>query len=523
MAEPLLGRLRARSNRFLAHGPILLVWLWLFGTGLFALDFGPHWDEASAWLQPLERSIREGVPLPGRYNYPSLGYWLTLLATAPEVIEAGLAGHDVREHVIARIYEPSFRLRLRAVFMAVSSLAVLWMYALVWRWRGSRVEALVAACLLGFSWEFAYHARWIAPDALLLQFASLTMFALFRAVHADDGRSWLYMASACAGLACGTKYPGGLLMAPVGVATLMVASRLGSDKPRQRLIRTSLVAVVLFVGSFLVTTPGVVFDHAMFRANVSYEVKHYNEFGHVAHTVEAGRTHAALVLEYLAGHFLSPHGWIAWSGSALALAGLCAIWRERPALALMVVLFPVLHIVYMSTMVVFIVRNMLVDAPFIVILVARGASFVHSRLPSRVARTGFASVGFSLLLLNAAFLGWAAERTRHRSVDRSFQELARHVSSSRDSVFLLTTRIRAGLERIGALDGLENVVSTSAETHTHVVALASEAGRPDDLWKLGTPSICWFGPYEINLDYYPTAWNQRERILVTPIAIAEQD
>ena len=334
------------------------------------------------------------------------------------------------------------------------------MYALVWHWRRSRAEAIFAAGLLGFSWEFAYHARWIAPDALLLQFAALTLFALFRAVHAADGRNWLYVASVAAGLACGTKYPGGLLMAPVGVATLMVVWRLGPSGRERRLVQTSVVAVVLFVGWFLVTTPGAVLEPEMFRANVDYEVKHYHEYGHIAHTVDAGLPHAALMIEYLAGHFLSPLGWIAWSGAALALVGLYALARERPALAAMVVLFPLLHVLYMQAMIVFIVRNLLVDAPFLVILTARGAAFVYSRLPFRIARMGFASIGLGALLINAAFLGQAAERTRNRSFDRSLQEVAVHVRSRPDATFSLSPRVRTGLDRLGVLEGLENVVDS---------------------------------------------------------------
>ena len=116
MAAHLLGRLRATWKQLGFHSPALVVLLWLLGTGLYALDFGPHWDEESAWLEPLERSIRQGVLLPGRYNYPSFGYWLTLLATVPDVIGALLAEDDVREHLAAKIYEPSFTLRLRALF-----------------------------------------------------------------------------------------------------------------------------------------------------------------------------------------------------------------------------------------------------------------------------------------------------------------------------------------------------------------------------------------------------------------------
>lgn len=504
--------------------PLLVALSWLLATGFYALDFGPHWDEDKAWLEPLERSFREGKPLPGKYNYPSFGYWLTLLATLPEVIGAWIGGHDVSDHVIPQIYEQPFRLRLRAIFMIVSSLALVWMYALVLRWRGSRAEALLAACLLGFSWEFAYHARWIAPDALLVQFAALTLMALFFAVHAADGRRWLYVAAVAAGLGCGTKYPGGLLLAPLGVATLMVTSRLGSGASLQtralQLVKTSAIILALFAGLFLVTTPGVLFEYPMFRANVDYEVEHYRVYGHVPHTVEKGVGHAMRMLTYFGNHFLSPWSVLAWIGTTLAAVGVYAIGRERPALAAMVLIFPVLHIAYMSTMVVFIVRNVIVDAPFFVLLACRGASFIHGKLPSGAARLGFAGVGVALLAANALFLGWAAERTRHRSLDRSLEELAEHVAASPDEVFSLSPSVREGLERIGALDGLANV-ALPAEDHTHFATLAIECGSAIMTWQIGPHGIEWFGPYEINFEYYPTAWSYEQRVLVVPLAAAK--
>ena len=48
----------------------------------------------------------------------------------------------------------------------------MWLYRLVLTWRGSRIEALLAASLLALSWEVSYHTRWVAPDGLLMQFSA---------------------------------------------------------------------------------------------------------------------------------------------------------------------------------------------------------------------------------------------------------------------------------------------------------------------------------------------------------------
>ena len=72
------------TRGFAHYAPLLLPFAILLSAGFYALDFGRHWDEDPMWLKPLERSLREGAPLPGRYNYPAFGYWLTALAAVPE-------------------------------------------------------------------------------------------------------------------------------------------------------------------------------------------------------------------------------------------------------------------------------------------------------------------------------------------------------------------------------------------------------------------------------------------------------
>jgi 4-amino-4-deoxy-L-arabinose transferase-like glycosyltransferase len=102
----------------------------------------------------------------------------------------------------------AYLLRVRTVFLLITSLSVLWVYLIVLHWRGSWVEALLASAFLALSWEVAYHLRWIAADGILMQFGALTFLFTLRASLKRHGRLWLQLAAAAAGLACGTKYPG---------------------------------------------------------------------------------------------------------------------------------------------------------------------------------------------------------------------------------------------------------------------------------------------------------------------------
>ncbi|MEL6427666.1 MAG: phospholipid carrier-dependent glycosyltransferase [Planctomycetota bacterium] len=512
------GRLRAAPPlRWYALLPVLVPLTLLLGPGLYALDFGVHWDEAGRWIEPVARAYEQGTLLPGRYNYPSLGYALTLLATAPEAVGALLGGLDVREHVLAAVREPGFPLRLRALFLVASSLSVVWLYGLVLRWRGSWIEALVAASLLGSSWEVTYHARWVATDALVMQFGALVALCATCAVLTGERqRRWLCAAAVAAGLACGTKYPGGLLLAPVAVAACARATRAAGWSLRS-LGRDLAAIAVLFAVTFVATTPGSLLEFEQFRAGIEYERYHYLEAGHGIYTVEAGLPHLARIAEYLGGHVLSTHAPAAWALSAAALVGLVATLRERPALALLLIAFPAFTALYLSGAVVLAVRNVLAVAPFLALFAARGLGVLAS--PARPLAVRGAVLGAAALILvgNAVHGARAAERTAHRGMARTALEVRAHVASRPGSTFALAPRARSALAAHGALAGLDNVTRPTDPRATHLVALPFDCRDAYETWEVGPLDMEVFGPLGFHFAYYPTAPCNTERILVLPM------
>lgn len=500
--------------------PVLVPLLILLGTGFYALDFGPHWDEDNAWLKPLQRSFEIGAPLPGKYNYPTFGYWLTLLAAVPEVIWAKLQGVDVSEHVIATIYEQPFRLRMRAIFLLVSSLGVVWLYRLVLTWRGSKVEALLAASLLALSWEVSYHTRWVAPDGLLMQFGALTLLACIAAVHRSGGRRWLWLAAVAAGLGCGSKYPGGLLLAPTLVAYGMVV--LPDLREKRWLPAAGLLAglLVAFVAAFVAATPGSVFEYEAFRRDIEYERLHYGEGGHGVYTLEAGWPHLRRMLGYLGGQMLSPYDHVAWALAGLAMLGLYAIARERVMLLVLVACFPVLYVAYMSTMIVGMMRNVLVISPFLALFAARGIAYLVEVARPRALRGAVIGATAAVLAGHAIHNAQAAERTRNRSLDRSLTELASHMGRETESVFALSPAISEGLGRMNLISSVGETTPEGDPRATHLAILGIECGRAYNTWVVGPIDLITFGPREINFLYYPTAWSYDQRILVMPMETA---
>ena len=132
----------ARLARLL---PVAIPLAILLATGFVGLDFGRHWDEWLA-MRSLRQAIASEVLLPDFYNYPSVPFWLSLWSLSPEIpgdlprYQRELA--DLQAHLDGFVMSPEFRLRVRGVFLVVSSLAVLWTYLACLRWRGRVGEAL---------------------------------------------------------------------------------------------------------------------------------------------------------------------------------------------------------------------------------------------------------------------------------------------------------------------------------------------------------------------------------------------
>ena len=188
--------------------PVLIPFSIALFAGVLGVDFGHHWDEGKLVPQ-LRDTIRTGTLLPGWYRYPSVVYWLNLLGLIPYILGIVSKGNfyleDLRAYLIDVVGGDVFRIQVRWVFIFISALAIIWVYLLIYVWRNRNwIEALTGALLFGLSWEVNYHSRWIAPDAILMQFGALTMLCIVLALQPNSKRPWLWGAAIAAGLGLGT-------------------------------------------------------------------------------------------------------------------------------------------------------------------------------------------------------------------------------------------------------------------------------------------------------------------------------
>jgi Dolichyl-phosphate-mannose-protein mannosyltransferase len=494
---------------------LVLLWGFVIYTGLRGVNFGYHPDEGWAQLVPLQKSLETWTFLPGLYVYPSLNYWLNLSGLLPYLIRflvAGERGAQLANHLFAMVFTDQFQLSLRAIRVVISSLALVWMYIFVLVWRKSRVEAWLAAAILGLSWEIAYHARWIAPDDVVVQFATMTIMFVGLSVLRPKRVLWSRLGAVSAALATGTKYTAGLLILPV---LLVVGWSWVVDNPRAQVWKPLFATIVLFGLTYLITTPGSVLQPWHFLRDIRLEQEIYGEAGHVGHTVLAGIGHLELMGEYLGLVLFSHYPTAAVLLAAFTLPGVVFVSRESRLLAIALLLFPVTFIAFLATQRVMFPRTLLMVAPFLVLFATRGISGLFHVFRSLPLRIGLAVPVAGILIFNAWWLAHAADTIANQGSNRFLAEAAQFAESHPQQRYLASPGVIAALAsaRIGLPP---NLIDTARPDAGYVLVYASEAAaRIDWTANIFDLTVRTFGPQAANFNYYPAEIGQDQIVLMT--------
>ncbi len=487
---------RSTRQRF-AWLLVLLPLCFSFWCGWLGIDFGQHWDQGHR-VDDIQKAYSEQTLLPAEYNYPSVTFWTTVLASLPEAskyvdLDAGTTQFEGKFQRYLNSNE--FQVRCRFLFLLLSSLVVLWTFAASMVWRKRPGEALLAACLLGGSFEVIYHSRWVAPDALMMQFGALCLLACFCARFGKRSAAWLKLAAIAAGLVAGTKYTGGILLLPVLFVTWT------DSKGWWPLLR----ALLLFGLTFLFTTPGALLEPGKFIDALIFEMSHYAE-GHSGFTVGAGMDHFTRNMRYLLLYGPSQQPLISALVSVFGFLGLLGLWRDSKVLALALSVMVVGYLSYISSQSVMFVRNLLLLFPVLALLSARGFGLVLETLPKGKGRTVLVSLVALSVIYNFNFNFRAADTIRHPDLA---QRLERYMADHPQQSIQISPKVQSLLKQAG-LD-VPPGAATKPDSDVQFLVFMPAEIRTVGYWPSNDPDQFEeiIGPLSANYDYYASWWAAR--------------
>lgn len=143
------------------------------------------------------------------------------------------------------------------------------------RWT-TLIGAVAGASVIAFSPAHVEHSRFQTVDIISLFFVTLATWACLRMLRDElrDPKQWMIevcMAAALAGFAASTRYSDILMLLPVWAVLII--------RRPERWPLMALLAGVVAIAAFIITTPGTITDTQYFIANQQYQASHANE-GH---------------------------------------------------------------------------------------------------------------------------------------------------------------------------------------------------------------------------------------------------
>ncbi len=497
-------------------------------TGIIGTDFGYHWDEGSHYWT-VNRTFKTRTIIPDTYYiYPSMTYLVSLLSVSGDVIseiinfEGDIVDFDAAFKSSRFTIPPErFFVRARGFFVVFSGLGGLWLFLAAARLKGP-LAGLVAAATYLFSWEFAYHARWIATDALVAQFFALFIFTMVMAETSQNRPRWMILSAIAAGLATSTKYPAGMLL-----IILLFSHDMGQRDGNFKLAvgrgewlggMGKLVAV--YSAAYLVITPGTLLQPLDFFLDVTSQFSIYtNSLGEYLgvrpYDIHNPLVYLGRIIEYLSLAQLSRSAPISVLLLALAGLGYFALFREYRRFAAVLAALFIFAAMFFSALSVFTVRNILFFLPMLSLLAGVGAGYLFHGSLAKVARAAIGGLLAAIFALKAFWLYGDAMAIRDYHEAAPAIEAAAYMRSNPQTSFLLSKGTRARIEGAGGAIP-ENAAGNKAKagfflfSHREIVALDPDLGK----WPAtGYGNFRWFGTNEVNFNYYPT-WEGRDRIVM---------
>jgi hypothetical protein len=514
----------ARSPRWkqavLTAVPVTLLFALFLVNGLRGVDFGYHWDEMEWHITPARQMVATGILLPHKYIYPSFDKYLVLVPAIPAAIQAGFRPNadptTIQAAMGAAMDVPGYLLKAREVYIAVSALAILWIYGAALALRYSWWQATVAAAGIGLSWQIAYHARYANTDCILVQFVALTLLML-ALHHRTEKTGWLFAAAVAAGFGLGTKYTGLFLIGSVVIAGALALPLFPLRDNLWPQTRRALALGALAFAAYIVTTPATLIDPVQFLMETRGISQVYGQ-SHGGFTATSGWDHGRIMLTFLAITYFSPSRLAALVAFLIAVVGAVFLIREDRKLAAVLLICPFLFLAaFCAKYRIAVARNALYTTPMMALLLGRGVGAIGQWVGHRAVRAALAVVLALGMLAQAAWLIDATERIRHDSPQIQVMQAYDYLGHHPRDRFRVSRRVQA----IGAQMGLPlppNVTAENDPSAKHVMFFGEQDGPNPYVWKVNDPWLteAVFGAGEVDFNWY-SSWAGHDRIVVIAI------
>ena len=502
---------------------LLFIFIYVFLAGLKGIDFGTHSDESKI-IESVESSLEDEILLPRWYHYPSVCYNIALLSIMPDLFTMSFnKTKEITLKLRKLVGSHSFKMRLRTIFLFITLISAVWIFLLVLIWRRSNIEAFVSATLLLSLWELHYHARWIAPDGIMMGFGILSMLLMYLAINSDKyNLFFLRSAAIVVGLTCGVKYPGGIFILPL-IYTVYLIKKKGQDIRNAFWNYEYLIVILIFIASFIISTPGSLIQPYRFILHITHEMNHYKT-GHGGYTVNSIIHHSWLILNYFMFVAFSKYWPIAIIFFIFMCFGIYHLVCKEKKLSIWFLMVPCLYVLYFASQKVMIVRNLLVILPFLAILASIGLCRLTQLIPSIFFRRLFLVGICFMLLINFMWIYEASESIAYKDSIIHSENITAYLKNKPNTRYYISEVARAYLnnkdiERYNLL----NIVNNSEEAD--LIIFSSSEVKPLTKWianKWGRYKIV-SGMYEVNWDYHPSLFGNVHIIAVNKSTAKQLD